>query len=121
MTEWGAEAQRGDKLANITGRSKAELGLLTARPGLAVSSRVREVQPEGRVWGSRVWGYLHLGFQAGSAIWGRIILIILLLATHSGPGDLRGISGAWGQLELEGFRPLTWNHLSGWAAALRFI
>lgn len=79
------------------------------------------MHPEGRAWGSRVWGYLHLGFQAGSTIWGRIILINLLLATHSGPGDLRGNSGAWGQLELEGFCPLTWNHLNGWAAALGFI
>ena len=79
------------------------------------------MHPERRAWDSRVWGYLHLGFQAGSTIWDRIILIILLLATHSGLGDLRGISGAWGQLELEGFCPLTWNHLNSWAAALRFI
>lgn len=30
-------------------------------------------------------------------------------------------SGTWRQLDEEVFRPLTWNHLSGWAAALEVI
>lgn len=94
VTEWGAEAQRGDKLANITGRSKAELGLLTARPGLAVSSRVREVQPEGSL-GLQGLGLSPPGFPGWERHLGQdhsnYSAAGHTLRTRGPQGDLRGL------------------------------
>lgn len=88
----GEQRPREGQLANVTGRSMAEPGLLTAGSCCHPVLPGQGGAPGGGGGSSRLCGHLNRVTRAGSRARGRSILT-LSLAVHSGPRETRVLEG----------------------------